>query len=470
MEGNGGVYAAEKIIQKRVRKGKIEYRVKWNGWTARYNTWEPEENIIDPRLIRMFERSNAASPLKRGPKKKERHSEPDPESEDDDGETVANDENKSEVPVEKPSVKEEKKERKESGKEIKIEKKKSNASSDETEIDVEKPSTSKSRPRTPPSIVNPAVAIVPLLTEGDTNSSSSEDQPLRHKEVTGTKRKAEVLSKESGKIGVTIKTSPEAQPPAKLICLEIATSSVTAPAKSAPLSPETPASHPESDTPPEVPVVTPPRAEIIPENKVQPQNEDHKASESVNNNIPAHPVSPRAPPRLWFPSARVSDQIFITDVTVNLETVTIRECKTERGFFRTRDMKNNLYLVKHVPQTFFVLSICVAAIYAQEQDAETLNFESNNDPDGSYKFAYETSNGISGQAQGIGGVSENGQVKYTAADGTPIEFTYTADEGGFQPVGAHIPQAPPHIARLIEWLEAHPSEDDGSYKAAPAPQ
>lgn len=112
----------------------------------------------------------------------------------------------------------------------------------------------------------------------------------------------------------------------------------------------------------------------------------------------------------------------------------------------------------------------------------------NNDPDGSYKFSYQTSNGISGQASGIGGVSENGEVKYTAADGnislklsyffgiirlitlgTPIEFTYTADEGGFKPVGAHIPQAPPHIARLIEWLESHPSEDDGSYKPDPAP-
>jgi len=118
-----------------------------------------------------------------------------------------------------------------------------------------------------------------------------------------------------------------------------------------------------------------------------------------------------------------------------------------------------------------VLSICVAVIYAQspDQDAETTHFESNNDPDGSYKFSYETSNGISGQASGIGGVSENGEVKYTAADGTPIEFTYTADEGGFKPVGAHIPQAPPHIARLIEWLESHPSDDDGSYKAAPAP-
>lgn len=228
---------------------------------------------------------------------------------------------------------------------MRIEKKKFNAPSTQTEElenDGEKPSSSKSRPRTPTSNMNVVVTHAPLLIEGDTNSSSSEDQPLRHKEVAGTKRKAEVLSKESGKIGVTIKTSPEAQPPPKLICLEIATSSVTAPAKTAPLSPETPASHPESDTPPEVPIVTPPRVDVVPDNQVQPQDEEHKISETVNNNIPVHPVSPRAPPRLWFPSARVCDQIFITDVTVNLETVTIRECKTERGFFRTRDMKNNL--------------------------------------------------------------------------------------------------------------------------------
>lgn len=324
-------------------QGKVEYRVKWKGWTTRYNTWEPEENILDTRLIQIFERSNASSPLKRGPKKKERLSEPDPESEDDDAETVADEDNKPDVPIEKVIVKEEKKERKESGKEVKVEKKKLFVPNEESENDGEKPTSSKSRPRTPLSTnMNVAVTIAPLLIEGDTNSSSSEDQPLRHKEVSGTKRKAEVLSKESGKIGVTIKTSPEAQPPAKLICLEIATSSVTAPAKSAPLSPETPASHPESDTPPEVPVVTPPRVEIIPENKVQPHDDEHKDSEAVNNNIPMHPVSPRAPPRLWFPSARVSDQIFITDVTVNLETVTIRECKTERGFFRARDMKNNL--------------------------------------------------------------------------------------------------------------------------------
>lgn len=42
----------------------------------------------------------------------------------------------------------------------------------------------------------------------------------------------------------------------------------------------------------------------------------------------------------WHARNPVADQVFITDVTVNLKTVTIRECKTEKGFFRNRDVPN----------------------------------------------------------------------------------------------------------------------------------
>lgn len=48
------VFAAEAITKKRFRKGKTEYLVKWKGWSPRYSTWEPEENILDPRLIQQF--------------------------------------------------------------------------------------------------------------------------------------------------------------------------------------------------------------------------------------------------------------------------------------------------------------------------------------------------------------------------------------------------------------------------------
>jgi len=48
------VFAAEKISKKRLRKGKVEYLVKWQGWGPKYSTWEPEENILDARLIDQF--------------------------------------------------------------------------------------------------------------------------------------------------------------------------------------------------------------------------------------------------------------------------------------------------------------------------------------------------------------------------------------------------------------------------------
>lgn len=382
----GGVYAAEKIIMKRKKSGRIEYRVKWKGWTARYNTWEPEENILDTRLIHIFERSLPNSPAKRGPKKKERFTEPDPLTEDEDEEKSADDtDTDTKVSIkEERQIKEEKelkKEKRESGKEdTKKDKKKlshHNASLPSTSAEVKSEARIKIEPTGKESGINknwlsgsssPSAAVssskLPaILAEVDTNSSSSEDQPLSHKEICGTKRKAEVLSKESGKIGVTIKTSPEQPPAAKIACCESAASVVVLEKHlSAPLSPETPASHPESDTPPiekandDVAMVGVLEA-AIPAAAAAPSSDGHNQQlpdqqasvkeATINNNntmkkLPPVPVSPRAaPPRLWLPKARKHDQVFITDVTVNLETVTIRECKTERGFFRERDLKHD---------------------------------------------------------------------------------------------------------------------------------
>ncbi|XP_059152844.1 chromobox protein homolog 8-like [Physella acuta] len=63
------VFAAECIQKRRVRKGKVEYFVKWKGWSIKYNTWEPEENILDHRLIEQFKRESSGGG-KRGPKPK----------------------------------------------------------------------------------------------------------------------------------------------------------------------------------------------------------------------------------------------------------------------------------------------------------------------------------------------------------------------------------------------------------------
>ncbi|CDQ85156.1 unnamed protein product [Oncorhynchus mykiss] len=87
------VFAVESITKKRVRKGNVEYLLKWQGWppntltgelattvrhlvhfrnvkspsrssvnpiphaskTEGYSTWEPEDHILDPRLVLAYE-------------------------------------------------------------------------------------------------------------------------------------------------------------------------------------------------------------------------------------------------------------------------------------------------------------------------------------------------------------------------------------------------------------------------------
>ncbi|KAH8379818.1 hypothetical protein KR009_007374, partial [Drosophila setifemur] len=80
------------------------------------------------------------------------------------------------------------------------------------------------------------------------------------------------------------------------------------------------------------------------------------------------------------------------------------------------------------------------------------------DPEGNYKFAFETSNGIQQQEAGNGnGVS--GSSSFITPEGIPITLTYVADENGFQPQGDHLPTPPPipeAILRALEYIAAHP--------------
>ncbi|XP_022045716.1 chromobox protein homolog 2 [Acanthochromis polyacanthus] len=63
------VFDAECILNKRLRKGKLEFLVKWRGWSSKHNSWEPQENILDPRLLAAFnkkEHEKELLMLKRG--------------------------------------------------------------------------------------------------------------------------------------------------------------------------------------------------------------------------------------------------------------------------------------------------------------------------------------------------------------------------------------------------------------------
>ncbi|XP_036937214.1 chromobox protein homolog 7 [Acanthopagrus latus] len=68
------VFAVESIVKKRVRKGNVEYLLKWKGWPPKYSTWEPEEHILDQRLVQAYEekeqRDRALGHRRKGSKSK----------------------------------------------------------------------------------------------------------------------------------------------------------------------------------------------------------------------------------------------------------------------------------------------------------------------------------------------------------------------------------------------------------------
>lgn len=48
------VYNAEKILKSRKRNGQLQYLVKWANYPRSDSTWEPQENILDQRLLDQF--------------------------------------------------------------------------------------------------------------------------------------------------------------------------------------------------------------------------------------------------------------------------------------------------------------------------------------------------------------------------------------------------------------------------------
>ena len=88
-------------------------------------------------------------------------------------------------------------------------------------------------------------------------------------------------------------------------------------------------------------------------------------------------------------------------------------------------------------------------------------------PDGSYSYSFETGNGIQAQEDGhlnnVGTDQEaleaRGSYSYTDNEGNTYQVSYVANENGFQPEGAHLPEVPPLIKKALQYIAEHPEEN-----------
>ena len=58
-------YEVKEVLDSRLKKGKLEYLIKWSGYTDEYNTWEPVSNLENSKeAIEDFHKENPNAPRK----------------------------------------------------------------------------------------------------------------------------------------------------------------------------------------------------------------------------------------------------------------------------------------------------------------------------------------------------------------------------------------------------------------------
>ena len=62
------VYVVDKVVDMRIKQGEVEYRVKWQGYTSQYNTWEPEAHLLEHGAQEAVSQYRAKHPQKVGGK------------------------------------------------------------------------------------------------------------------------------------------------------------------------------------------------------------------------------------------------------------------------------------------------------------------------------------------------------------------------------------------------------------------
>ena len=102
-----------------------------------------------------------------------------------------------------------------------------------------------------------------------------------------------------------------------------------------------------------------------------------------------------------------------------------------------------------------VLFALVALSAAQFQRAPVpiTSHQEVRDNHGQYSYSFATGDGAAHSDRGVlkpgpegNYLVREGSHSYTSPEGQKIQLSYTADENGYQPTGAHLPVAPAPIA------------------------
>lgn len=327
------VFAAEALLQRKKFKGKIKYLVKWKGWSSEHNTWEPEENILDQRLLDAFHRkmkqnnssttpTTPSSSSKKTPSKSVTKSNQPSTSNGNNNNRDGNDEDdQSDDPkLLSPTT--------------------SLSSLSSTDASNKKKSDeTKTLKRKPSDTVLSNIGLVSTKSlkesSGQSIASTSKSEPSKvfnekessksdiESSSTASSSHRSTMNKElksltGGTIPGAKKTSVNGTPSNDK---SIVSSHLT--------------NHNSSTMSQEVDATTNPRLT------------NGSSAPSMNATTPTTPLHQRPmrksspPPELWRKQARVAEQILITDVTSNNMTITVRECRTHQGFFKERPVGAN---------------------------------------------------------------------------------------------------------------------------------
>ncbi|XP_030757668.1 larval cuticle protein III/IV-like [Sitophilus oryzae] len=114
---------------------------------------------------------------------------------------------------------------------------------------------------------------------------------------------------------------------------------------------------------------------------------------------------------------------------------------------------------------FVILTVTVVAIYSGP--VPIVSEENEINPDGSYRWSYQSGDGSAQQQtakvnQVPGGeptLGVDGSASWYDPQGNLHQIAYTANEDGYYPYSADIPQIPAAILKALEWNAAHPEEE-----------